>query len=428
MPESRLRMLAGLAEYLEPLATPPVLAAAAVRALLLAGQEKEADSFFQEVFPRSRKVRAMVVTGEIPVDFLRGVVTHPAASVTLRKMLARFASTEHAVTCNLIEDLLLSELCDEEHSQQVILKHPLTRQLVFWLRSGGSPDGAKLGARAWLGSATGKAPESNDAPSEASSLRRVGERLFEVSFVAQGGFLQENEASETSCPWANGTLDEALLARVPPTEDALALARKLLLRRLLRPRQSRSEAIEEGIVCRWSSLWPLGCWTRCRDPGLIGEAFSWLISCWRGLATLPGLGDLAGPLPVAALPSSFSSIDEMDPAVLGQLLVGTGSRRKAEELLFKMVTELEIWRLPPNKLLTPWVPGQVLVAHVTAQCKELEDRQLGLVEEARENLEDIARLNSVVSQLTSKLESTDARSNLCMQKQADLNNTIRQLQ
>ncbi|CAE8618889.1 unnamed protein product [Polarella glacialis] len=85
------------------------------------------------------------------------------------------------------------------------------------------------------------------------------------------------------------------------------------------------------------------------------------------------------------------------------------------------------WRLPQTQLLTPWVPGQVLVAHVSAQYKELEERQLGLVDETRENLEEIARLNMVVAQLTSKLEATDIRSNQCMQKQADLNNTIRQL-
>jgi len=92
-----------------------------------------------------------------------------------------------------------------------------------------------------------------------------------------------------------------------------------------------------------------------------------------------------------------------------------------------MFTDLEVWRLPHRELLKPWVPGQVVACHVAAQCNELEDRQLTLVEETRENLEEIARLHAIIANLTSRLEATDARSQQCMQKQADLNDTLRHL-
>jgi len=221
------------------------------------------------------------------------------------------------------------------------------------------------------------------------------------------------------------SLDPGLLAKVPQTEDALALVRKILLGHLLSPSRAVDMAGEDfvGVVHELARLWPLGRWNQCRDPALIGEAFSWLIRCCRGLAMLPGLGDLAGHQP----PDHWKSERTAGPALDGAMLVGSGSRRQAEELLLTMMTDLEIWRLPSSQLLTPWVPSQVLTAHVTAQCKELEDRQLALVDDARENLEEIARLNAVVAQLTSRLDATDARSNQCMQKQADLNNIIRQL-
>ncbi|CAE8715655.1 unnamed protein product [Polarella glacialis] len=163
---------------------------------------------------------------------------------------------------------------------------------------------------------------------------------------------------------------------------------------------------------------------------MIQEAFEWLCSCWRAVMTLPGRADLA--LDQAQESHADAAIPQGLPgsvlrAALASLSEEAGGRRDLEEMLFKMFTDLEIWRLPQTQLLTPWVPGQVLVAHVSAQYKELEERQLGLVDETRENLEEIARLNMVVAQLTSKLEATDIRSNQCMQKQADLKNTIRQL-
>jgi len=167
--------------------------------------------------------------------------------------------------------------------------------------------------------------------------------------------------------------------------------------------------------------WPFGRWTLCRDPGLIGEAFALLSGCWRAVAGLPGLGDLAGPPPELVLTAAQAAGPD------GALLVGMGSRRAAQELLFKMFADLEVWRLPHRDLLTPWVPGQVLACHVAAQCSRLEDRQLTLVEETRENLEEIARLHAVIAQLSSRLEATDTRSQQCMQKQADLNDTLRHL-
>lgn len=86
VPDTRIQRLAGLAEHLDPVVTPPITAAAAVRALL--GDKEAALRLFKDLYSRSKKLRWMVVTGEVPSEFLREVAGHPAASVTLRRMLA----------------------------------------------------------------------------------------------------------------------------------------------------------------------------------------------------------------------------------------------------------------------------------------------------------------------------------------------------
>ncbi|CAK9117039.1 unnamed protein product [Durusdinium trenchii] len=306
----------------------------------------------------------------------------------------RYQDAQPDDLCRLIQDLLFDHLLDEAHSYQLILKHPLTEKLILWLYNGGG--------------------------SSAVSSQQVAEELFQVSFIPQGGFLCQDEASTS--PW-DGGLDPKLLGKVPRTEDSLFLARKVLLRHFLPPSRLKGTTPEDypGFVHEMARLWPLGSWKQCRDQEMIREAFKFLARCWKALASLPGLGDLQG----------CSCIQRTEHE--GVLLVGAGSRRRAEELLLQMFSDLEVWRLPPADLLTPWVPGQVLAAHVTAQCKELEDRLVSLVDETRENLEELSRLTSVMSggQPTSmwqRLEATDQRSTQFMQKQAELNNTLRQLQ
>merc|ERR1712094_75862 len=88
------------------------------------------------------------------------------------------------------------------------------------------------------------------------------------------------------------------------------------------------------------------------------------------------------------------AMDGASGFVSGAALVGSGSRRKAEELLFKMFTDLEIWRLPPKDLLTPWVPGQVLACHVAAQCRQLEELQVEMAAEAKCNHDEIKELQA----------------------------------
>lgn len=421
-PDSTLKRLEGFATHLEASLTPPVLAAAMVRALLLVRKEDRADALFQSIFPHSPKVRAMVVDRTIPVMFLRGVAKHRAASITLRQMLSRYESADHRETCELIENLFFEELMEEQHSHEVIVRHVLMRHLILWMRSGGRPNGAQTGASGYC---------NGTASSEGATvqrLRRVGLRLFSVAFVAHRGFLPEDASEE--CPWDTGTLDFPLLGNAPQTEDSLQLVRRVLLRCYWR----RRKIDDVNAVGR---LWTLGRWSLCRDPGLIGEAFAMLTACWRAIAGLPGLGDLAGaheaPSPTSASTTPCTDTngacneDLPQDAFDGRVLVGNNSRRTAEERLFSMFTDLEIWRLPHKDLLTPWVPGQVLAGHVAAQCKELEDRQFTLVEETRENLEEIARLHAVINQLTARLEATDSRSQQCMAKQAELNDTLRQL-
>lgn len=386
VPDTRIQRLAGLAEHLDPVATPPITAAAAVRALL--GDKEAALRLFKDLFSRSKKLRWMVVTEEVPSEFLREVAGHPAASVALRRMLAGYqrATPEHI--CQLIEDLLFGQLIEEAHSQQ-LLKHRLMQKLIIWLYSGKGSTGGRS--------------------------RQVAEELFQVAFIPQNGFLPKDESP---CPWEDGSLDPEMLKKVPKTEDSLSLARKVLVRHLLPLHRVKGKVIEEhpGFVHEISRLWPLGRWKQCRDKEVIGEAFDFLARCWKALAALPGLGDLQSGL-------------SRNPEHEGVLLVGCGSRRRAEELLLQMFSDLEVWRLPTTQLLTPWVPGQVLAAHVTSQFKELEDRQVSLVDETRENLEELSRLTAVVAQLNGdpRLEATDVRSTQCMQKQAEMNNTLSQL-
>mmetsp|Transcript_26636 Transcript_26636/g.88383 ORF Transcript_26636/g.88383 Transcript_26636/m.88383 type:complete len:382 (-) Transcript_26636:37-1182(-) len=380
------------------------------------------------MFTQSPKLRAMVVSGEVPVAFLRGVVRHRCASVVLRRMLAEYEAAPLEDVCELLEHFLLAEFAEEEHSHAVIVQHALMRDLVLWARSGGARGGARTGARALGGRSKGDAADVEGAcagasraadggsscsrsPRDVQRLRRAGERLFEMAFVPHDGLLprpSDNASaadsgfvSDPSCPWDSGALDLLLLRRAPASEDSLQLVRRVLIRSM------RLRGLEEDTR-EMALLWPLGRWPFCRDPALIGEAFRLLSDAWRRLAALPGLGDLAGPRPAHA------GRDQ-------------GSRRVAEELLIKLFADLEVWRLPPKALLTPWVPGQVLVSHVASHCAKLEERQFALMEETRHNLEEITRLQAVVAGLASRLEVTNARSQQCMQRQTDVNETLRRL-
>merc|ERR1712070_114132 len=121
----------------------------------------------------------------------------------------------------------------------------------------------------------------------------------------------------------------------------MQLARRVLLQSIwkrLKPKAGAPWAGESCNIRELARLWPLGRWSACREPTLIGEAFDLLTACLRGLAGLPGLGDLAGPLSIAEGESADASRDDSD---LGLALVGSdGSRRQAEELLFHMFTDL----------------------------------------------------------------------------------------
>merc|ERR1711959_698576 len=98
-----------------------------------------------------------------------------------------------------------------------------------------------------------------------------------------------------------------------------------------------------------------------------------------------------------------------------------------EEALFAMFAELEFWRLQPAELLTPWAPPQLLACHVAAKCKMLSEEQRMLADDNRQNLAEINRLRSVVSQLSAKLEAVDSRSLQSMQKQSEVADTLRSL-
>jgi len=419
VPDASLARLADFASHMVTLSIPPILAAIMVRAWLLVRKEERADALFQAVFPTSPKLRTMVVEGEIPVAFLRGVQRHSAASTTLRRMLARYETLGPRRVCELLEGLLFDALVEEEHAYQVILKHQLTRHLILWMRSGGQEGGSVTGA-------TGFASANSAVPEELKHLRAVGERLFEVAFTLHGGFLPHEQRNsdfhkDEACPWDTGALDLPLLALAPATEDSLQLVRRVFLRCV-----RRRHAAGAGSISMLSEDWVLGRFALCHDPVVIGDAFALLTNCWRAINGLPGLGDLDVCRPSISPDTDDAALGETPPPE-GVLLVGTGSRRAAEELLMNMLSDLEVWRLPQRSLLTPWVPGQILACQTAAQCQQLEERQASLVEETRENVEEIARLQRVIVQLSGKLERIDIRSQTCMLRQADLNDTLRQL-
>lgn len=386
-PDKALEPIADFADFLDSGQMPPLLGSLVVRSLLLVGRKDKAEVFFQAVFTKSQKLRDMVVTKEVPAWLLRGVRKQRLASTTLRRLLATYESMERNELCDIIESVFLDALIDEEHCYKVIVQHALMWQLIFWMRSGGVANGARTGACSF-----------NTQASGTDRLRQVGQRLFTVAFVAHQGFLPP---TFDECPWDSGVLDLQMLVHVPATEDALQLARRVLLRCLHREvagSAARGIAGTTQDARGIAGLWPLGRWTACRDVALISEAFQFLCACWRALVGLPGLGDISGALSKDII-ASGAELQGVD----GAALVGAGSRRLAEELLFKMFTDLEIWRLPQKDLLMPWIPGQILTCHIAAQCQQLEEKQATLVEETRENLEEIARLNATIAQLTTRL-------------------------
>jgi len=377
-----LTSLADFVPFCEPTQTPPVLAASMIRAMLLAGHTVEARRLFEVVFARSRKAQAMVVTNHIPLEFLSVVKKHRAASAVLRRLLAQYASMSREALIHLLGNVLLREFWQEKHCQDIVLSKVLVRDLVVHCR------------------VQTRGISSTSDETEAIRLRRVGERLFNATFVTQGGFLLNSEAgNEAKGPWDTEDLDLPLLEHAPLTEDGLHLARRILLRVLV----GRQRAGADFDMLEVANVWPLGRWAHCRDAELIGEAFQFLSCCWRMLRT-----------------SQASESENTEPSACER-------RFLAEEKLFAMFSELEFWRLPPAQLMTPWVPPQLLACHIASRCKLLDEQQRELFDENCANLQEINRLRHVVAQLTARLEGVDSRSVQSMQKQVEVADTLRSL-
>mmetsp|Transcript_94975 Transcript_94975/g.268883 ORF Transcript_94975/g.268883 Transcript_94975/m.268883 type:complete len:94 (-) Transcript_94975:77-358(-) len=92
-----------------------------------------------------------------------------------------------------------------------------------------------------------------------------------------------------------------------------------------------------------------------------------------------------------------------------------------------MFADLEFWRLQPRELLTPWVPQQLLACHLATRCKLLDEQQRTLFADNLNNLREINSLRHLVGQLHSKLEQVDARSVHSIQKQSEVQDTLRTL-
>lgn len=324
------------------------------------------------------------------MDFLKGVSQNWTASVTFRQLLANFSNTDRVEFVQFMEDIFFEELVWEQHCFEEIVQHAVMRDVLLWLLAGGQPSGETQGMLL-----------ADGVDRTGQKLQRLAIRLFATMFVPHRAFLERPASTHThgetameQCLWDSGALKLDLLRHVPCTEDALQLARRVLLRHFERVELSTLEVAQ---------LWPLGKWHLCRDAGLIGEGFKLLCGRWKALRVQPGLG------------GSVTSASH------------TWERREGEEALFTMFTDLEVWRLPPKDLLTPWVPGQILVSHVSAQCASMDETRRTLVEETRENLDEISHLNSTIKELTRRLEAVDSKSQAIMQQQADINDAVRQL-
>lgn len=398
--ESTLRRLCGFVAYCDPLLTPPVLAAAMIRSLLIVDQTIRACALFEAVFVRSRKAQAMVVTGDIPIDFLCSVKAHRVSSTVLRRLLGRYTSLSRSELCHLLNHVTLEEFASEPHYHELILNSVLIRDLVVHCR---------VSTRSAIGMGKDLSVDGVDC----LKLRQVGEKLFSAAFVVHNGFLPAKGPLDVhsslvdpcapsgslviDCPWDSGSLDLPLLSHVPQNEDALHLAQRVLLRGLLR-RQRRAESDIPNVV----RLWELGCWPRCRDAALIGEAFKFLSTLWATLVLQR----------TAASGSNGGAVCD---------------RVTDEEALFKMFQDLEFWRLPPLVLLTPWVPPQLLACHIANRCKLLVQQQSEISKGNRANLEEINRLRQTVSQLSAKLEAVAARSVQSTQRQTEVSETLRSM-
>eukprot|EP00927_Polykrikos_kofoidii_P061056 TRINITY_DN55948_c0_g1_i1.p1 TRINITY_DN55948_c0_g1~~TRINITY_DN55948_c0_g1_i1.p1 ORF type:complete len:918 (-),score=168.44 TRINITY_DN55948_c0_g1_i1:29-2782(-) len=405
--------LAGFVGYCEAGQTPPGMAATMVRALLLTDQKARARALFEAIFVRSRKVQDMVVAGQIPVDFLCSVKTHRIASVVLKRLVGRHEMHSKADLSHVLEHILLDEFRSERYCQELIMNSAVARDLTVYCRVS-TRSVAHLEDPPSLNNSAEKSTGFSLVVVDADvlRLRKAGQKLFAAVFVTHAGFLPaaEEESHErqdlnwttAECPWDNGDLDLPLLRHVPQTDEALHLSRRVLLRGLLR----RQRAGVESDVPTTVRHWELGRWPLCREAGLIAEAFAFLGSCWRGLRA----DGAARPWPTQTADAS-----------------AVEARLQNEEAVFQMFSDLEFWRLQPRDLLTPWVPPHLLACHLASSCKLLDEHQRAIAEENRQNLLEINRLRQRVRQLVSKLEAVDARSVHCVEKQAEVGDTLRTL-
>merc|ERR1740121_2447070 len=248
---------------------------------------------------------------------------HRVASLGLRSLLERYESLTSGMVCHLLDWMLLEEFRSEKHCLELVLSNSLIRDIVVFCRT-----------------STRDVVGDDVAAQEAQRLRAVGEKLFAATFVMHTGFLPLNEEEprkegqapkpqtsdaapeDKECPWDTGDLDLPLLQHTPATEEALHLARRVLLRGLFR----RQRAGVENDVPTTVRYWPLGQWNQCRDVAQISEAFTFVTNCWRDLQ--------------AAKAASRWSDAEADPSV--------GTRWvEDEESLFCIFSELELKSLQP---------------------------------------------------------------------------------
>jgi len=201
---------------------------------------------------------------------------------------------------------------------------------------------------------------------ESVMLRQCGERLFSNIFVANNGFVGEWTEHCTSVNRKDiEGLPVDILRNAVKTEDSLQLVRKAVLEHL--------EKNQNHTVERLIEVWDYCHWPLCQDERLTKRAIDFL--------------------------AQLSS-----------------TRNDEQHLLFPLFTKLQFWRLPAQVFMTPYIPAQLLTAHVVSMYRKLVEEVSVLQRSHISNMAEINTLRRTLSEVTSRLEQTDARSQRSLQK------------
>jgi len=363
-----------------------VMAPLVIRALFLAGLEDQAEKIFVANFSKSSAVQQLVAHRVVPPQFLIPVRKLPAAAQALLDLLSGYATIPAEMLATYLDGVFAVHFVNTQANIDILLPSKVVADVLVHI--------------------CGTAPTAKGA----KELRLAGAKVFALCFLSQKGFLNLPEGvpldkDVPDCLWDSDKLDIALLDHVVDTHDNMHLARRVLLRYLLKRR-----SVIVNDYTRLSKLWPLGRWEFCEDAMLIRPAFDFLKLCYKVLRTSPQATTTAqfvqlnegdpeqGPSLAAHTPSDLADCRKQTVAAVREC-------EAPEEVLFAMFASLEFWRLPLQCMMSPWVPAQVLSCYSVAQHQSVETRTRILREENAENVRLLTEMKATVAGLTTQVRA-----------------------